>query len=339
MKTPDFWKTTLEDVEVAVKNAQKASEKCIITQSAGGRPVYMIAYGPKKEYKGTANYSSACGAHDIGCYHSNKNSQRTLVIIGAEHGHETEGVAALMNIISLMETGYDLAGNSNEVLLSYLQSIRLVMVPVANPDGRARVKPEAIVGLTFDELRYWGQGTWKDNSLCGWPECKKVHPIKEYAGFMGGYFNDDGININADNYFHCMAKETQAILDICVEEQADMVLHLHGGSNCKGELLQPFYITKEGNDVIHELSCRCFEVGRKEGLEFVIHPIPEQADGKNPPPFDLVCAVHHVCGAYSMCYESNECIIDIPGPHRSYAEIIRMHMILFGQAIKMLGEI
>lgn len=338
METPVFWKTALEDVEAAVANAQKASEKRILTQSPGGRPVHMIAYGPKKEKKGTANYSSACGAHDINCFHNPENLQKTLILIGAEHGHETEGVAAIMNVISLMETGFDLAGQTNEALLMYLRSVRLVMIPVANPDGRARVKPDAIVGLSFEELRYWGQGTWKDGSLCGWPDCKKIHPMKDHAGFLGGYFNDDGININADNYFHCMAQETQALLDICEEEQADMVLHLHGGGNCKGVLLQSRYITKESNEAIYELSRRCYEAGIKEGLEYGIQDIPGQASGQTPQAFDLMCAVHHVCGAVSICYESNEGITDMAEPHRTHEEINRMHMILFEQAACMLAE-
>lgn len=337
MKSPFFWKTTLKDVDMAVMNAQKCSEKRILTLSAGGRPVHMLAYGEKKQYKSAANYSSACGAGDRSCFNNPKNTQRTLVLIGAVHGQEMEGIAALMDLISLLETGRDLAGNPNDTLLSFLQAVRLVIVPVANPDGRARVEPDALVGMTDEDLRYWGQGTWKDGTYCGYPDCKKVHPIGEAAGFLGGYFNDDGININADNYFHCMAKETQAILDLCAEEQADMVLHLHGGSNLPGTLLQAYYLTQEANEAIYNLSCRCNEVGEKENLNFgIISPPKQQAHGKNPPAFDFVCAVHHVCGAWSMCYESNQCIIDEDGPHRTHAEIIRMHMILFEQAIKML---
>ena len=78
----------------------------------------------------------------------------------------------------------------------------------ANPDGRSRVTPEAMVGRTGKDLRYWGQGTWAGGSLCGWSECKQVHPIQN-VGFLGGYFTDDHINIMHDNFFHLMARESQ----------------------------------------------------------------------------------------------------------------------------------
>ena len=336
--TPDFWQTSLQSVERAFDTARGADEKRVLTRSAGGRPVYMLAYGPKKAHPSAANYSSALGAHDRGCFSNPLNKQKTIVLIGAEHGQETEGVAALMNLIALMETGRDLAGREDAALTALARGVRLVVVPVANPDGRSRVRPEAIVGLTFRELRYWGQGTWADGSLCGWPECKKVHPIRG-VGFLGGYYNDDGVNLMHDNFFHPMARETQALLDLCAAEQADVVLHLHGGGNSRGTLLQPSYVPLEVNEAVLTLSQRCYDAGIKEGLEFDRSPVPGRASGENPPSFNLVSAAHHVCGAISACYESNECIVDEPGPHRTHADIVRMHMILFEESMRMMtGE-
>lgn len=337
MNTPVFWKTSLTEIASAYESAVKVTEKRILTRSAGGRPVYMLAYGPKKR-PGTANYSSALGAHEKACFTNSANHHPTLVLIGAEHGQETEGVAGLMNLISLLETGYDLTGQENPSITALAAKVRLVIVPIANPDGRARVKPDAMVGLRGYDLRYWGQGTWKDSSLCGWPECKKVHPILGHEEFLGGYYNDNGINLMHDNFFHPMAQETQALLDLCAEEIADYVLHLHGGSNSEGDLLQPSYVPLEINEAIRSLSERCRATGRREGLAFSVLPLPGMASGDTPPTFNLVTAVHHVCGAVSVCYESNECLIDEPGPHLSHAEITRKHMILFEECMKMALE-
>ena len=335
MSTPDFWKTDLEYIKNVYENAKNCTEKRILCQSAGGRPIYMLAYG-KKKLSGSANYSSALGARDKSCF-SPEGQTPCVVLIGAVHGQETEGVAAITNLISLLENGVDLSGKRNDALLNSAQKVRLVIVPVANADGRARVVPDSMIDSSFDELRYWGQGTWKDGSACGWPECKKVHPIKDAAGFLGGYYNDDGINLMHDNFFHPMARETQAILDLCASEAADFVLHLHGGGNIKGGMLPTDYVTKECSLAIDELYSRCQARGEAEGLEYVRGAIPSIPSGKNPPSFNLVSATHHVCGAVSACYESNEGILDDPvGKPLTVEKILRMHEILFEECFKMI---
>ena len=333
MNVPVFWKTSLPDVEAAYQSATHATEKRVLTLSAGGRPLYLLAYGQKK-LPGMANYSSALGAHDAFCYKNRENKQPTILLIGAEHGQETEGIAALLNLISLLETGVDLAGNGNEALLALAKQARIVIVPVANPDGRTRVEPVGMVGLTGRDLRYWGQGTWKDGSLCGWPECKKVHPILGHEGFLGGYYNDDGINLMHDNFFHPMAKETQALLDLCADEAPDFILHLHGGSNSQGDLLQTAYVPVDVQQAIVDLSKRCYGARLKEELIFEVSDMPEREAGKNPPSFNLASAAYHTCGGVSIVYESNECLIDEPGPHLTHAQITRMHMILFEETLR-----
>jgi hypothetical protein len=259
------------------------------------------------------------------------------MLIGAEHGQETEGVAALTNLISLLETGKDLRGRRNDALLELVSGIRLVIVPVANVDGRARVEPDCMVGRRFEELRYWGQGTWKDGSPCNWPDCKRVHPIKDAAGFLGGYYNDDGINLMHDKFYHTMARETQSLFDLCEREAADYIIHLHGGGNIKGGMLPTDYATKECSEAIDALYQRCQTKGDSEGLEYFHGAIPSVPSGENPPPFNLVSAMHHISGGMSACYESNEGILDEPGmPTRlTHEQILRMHEILFEELFAM----
>ena len=261
-----------------------------------------------------------------------------VLLIGAEHGQETEGTAALVNLISLLETGFDLAGLPNEALCRAAENVRLLIIPVMNPDGRARVTPEAMIGCTNDELRYWGQGTWHDGSLCSWPDCKKVHPIRDAVDFLGGYFNDDGVNLVHDQFFHPMAKETAALLQLVEEECADCVLHLHGGTNSVNDLLYTSYVPVEINESIRELAVRCDTAASREGGAFSVRDLPDREHGLTPPSFNLASAVHHVCGAVSAIFESNECICDAPGQKQTYEEIIRGHMILFEQAFKMFSE-
>jgi hypothetical protein len=333
MNTPNFWKTDLGYISEIYADARFCSEKRILCQSAGGRPVYMLAYGEKKRLGG-ANYSSALGARDKSCY-SPKGQTPCVVLIGAVHGQETEGVAALTNLISLLERGTDLSGKRNDALLEAARNIRLVIVPVANPDGRARVEVDCMVGRTLAELRYWGQGTWADGSPCGWPDCKKIHPIKEAAGFLGGYYNDDGVNIMHDNFFNPMARETRAILELCEGEAADFVIHLHGGGNIKGGMLTTEYVTSECSLAIDTLYRRCQSRGEAEGLDYYRGAIPTVPTGENPPSFNLVSATHHVCGAVAACYESNEGIVDEVGVVLDHKTILIMQEILFEECFKM----
>ncbi len=336
MEHPDFWKTSVEDITRLYDTAVKA-EKSVIAVSPGGRPVFALAYGKSNENEPKkANWSSALGSMDPKCYSDPDTKTPTLVLIGTEHGQEAEGTAALANLVSLLETGRDLAGNTNETLLALCENIRIVIVPIANPDGRARVVPEAIIGLKQYDLRYWGQGTWKDGSLCGWPECKKIHPILNEVDFLGGYYNDDGVNLMHDDFFSPKAEETKALLELCDAECADIVIHLHGGGDSKGNLMQTSYMSAPAKAIVEKLAKACYEQGKTEELEFVGDHACSLDDGPVPGAFNLASAVHHKCGAVSFVYESNECIIDEPGPKLTHGQVTRMHMIVFEEALKIL---
>lgn len=145
---------------------------------------------------------------------SGKDYRPTVAIICAEHGGEFEGTVAVNNLIKNIETGTDYMGNENSELMSALVGINLILIPCLNMDGRARIPLKTFVGQDFETFRYYSQGTWKDDTLCMFPNCKEVHPIKEASGFLGGYFNDDGVNIVHDNFFFPMAEETKALLKI-----------------------------------------------------------------------------------------------------------------------------
>lgn len=334
---PEYWQTDLETVGRWAAKCSRAEVRCL-TDSAGGRPVWLFAYGEKEELHPAANYNSACGAHDVTAYLDRRRKKPVILLIGAEHGQETEGTAALINLISLLETGVDLAGHPNAPLCRAAGKVRLLVIPVMNPDGRARVKPAAMIGCTNDELRYWGQGTWLDGSLCRWPDCKKVHPIREAAGFLGGYFNDDGVNLMHDQFFHPMAGETAALLQLAEQEHADCVLHLHGGTNSVNDLLYTSYVPLEINEALRELSIRCNRKAEQENNSFSVRELPGRECGETPPSFNLASAIHHVCGAVSSVFESNEGIIDAPGTQQTYSEILRGHMILFEETCRMFWE-
>ena len=92
--------------------------------------------------------------------------------------------------------------------------VRLLLVPLANPDGRARTGIPSLVGLTVDDLTYYGQGMWKDGKLIEWAGSKRFLPLPlDKVRFSGGYPNDDGVNFMHDvSPAGHRARETTALL-------------------------------------------------------------------------------------------------------------------------------
>jgi len=330
-EVPSFWVTNLPAVEALAGSAQRAEVRVLAT-SPGGRPVHAFSYGERQAMASTANYSSACGAMDKGFYAPLTGKKPVVLLLGAVHGAEVEGTAALVNLLHLLEEGRDLRGETHPGLAELAGHLRLVIVPVCNPDGRARFPHESALGMTNAQQRYFFQGTWKDGSLCDYPKCKSVHPIREASEHIGSYFNDDGVNLMHDNFFHLMARETQALLDLADEERADFIVQLHGGSNSLNAFLPTQYVTREVNEAIHALSVRCDAAAQKEGLSFrICNPPKEREGGVTPPSFNLASALHHVCGGVSAVFESNQRVADLPGAKLTHEEVFRSHYILFEQ--------
>ncbi|HZN57314.1 MAG TPA: M14 family zinc carboxypeptidase, partial [Planctomycetota bacterium] len=218
LPSPPFWKGGVEEIEAAVA-AVKAGKVRIIARSPGGRPVQLVEYGNRTVEIGTANYGSAAGAGDPRHYATRPpGSPPTVFLVGPMHGHEIEGMVGLVNLIRVAETGSDLRGKEWPRLADALRRSRVLVVPVSNPDGRARCPYDSFVGVPLDEMTRIGQGTRKDGTLWGWPGVKARHPMKGDVGILGAYFNDDGINLMHDDFFSPMAEETKALLRVAREE-------------------------------------------------------------------------------------------------------------------------
>ncbi|MBQ8578209.1 MAG: hypothetical protein IJ449_09650 [Clostridia bacterium] len=325
-----YWITTPEDL-AAIEAGLVRGQVHHLCKSAGGRDIPYVTYGEKPDYNRKANYSSACGAKDPAHYADRAGKRTTIMLIGATHGQETEGVCGIANLLSLLETGKDLRGEAVPMITEAFDALdpRLVIVPIYNMDGRCRCEPDSMIGEPHDDggLRYWGQGTWKDGSLCGWPECKAVHPIKDAAGFLGSYYNDDGINLMHDNFFAPMAEETRALMKLIDEEAPECVIGLHGGSNSTNVLLQPDYVPQYTKEAVHTLSESIAALESNFGYKSAVLNVSDKNPGFPPPSFNLTTAIHHICGAVTSTYESNE---GLDHPNRfEPEEILVRHYCLF----------
>ena len=56
----------------------------------------------------------------------------------------------------------------------------LLIIPCINPDGRSHIPFDSFVGKSFNDLRYYNQGTWADGTLCGDVNYADVAPHASY---------------------------------------------------------------------------------------------------------------------------------------------------------------
>ena len=327
---PIYWRSTIEDLDEALKLVKRG----VVTragESAGKRPIYRVEYGRSNFKLGRANLSSALGAHDVRFYadKTGEDYVPTLFLSGSVHGGEFEGTMAILNLIKIMETGTDYAGCEHPELLSLMEKIHLVLIPIANPDGRSRIPHRSVVGMTFDEFRYYDQGTWKGGELCGWPGCKSIHPIKEECEFLGGYFNDDGVNMMHEDFFGEISNESKILIDVCRKEVPDLSIQLHGGTNCICTLLPNEYGSLENLE-------RCMRLSNAVKVTLEENGIPYKVSGVGviSSAFGLKGAMHHVCGEPVLTFESNQGLLDCGAACYTYDEIYRSHMLLFEESAK-----
>jgi len=135
---PPFWKSRLLDIDAAVKDVRKGNVR-VLTKSAGGRKIYLASYGEKQSRNGSANYNSAVAGTDPASYARKDGTQRPVVfLLGPVHGAEFEGIVGLVNLLRIAETGKDWRGREWKELAGNFTRCRVLIVPSANPDGRAR---------------------------------------------------------------------------------------------------------------------------------------------------------------------------------------------------------
>lgn len=300
---PDFWPSRVEDIAARVESLEEGSARVIAT-SPGDRPVFLITYGGEEPEPRRANFNSALGSRDITAYRDDARRDMPVVLfVGPVHGQEVEGLVGLMNLIEVMETGRDLLGREQSGLRALGQRGRLLIIPTGNPDGVARFEPGHLNGLTLSDKEFWGQGTWADGTLVGYPAAKLQHPmVGENVGHLGSYFNDAGVNPMHDEFFRPFSTEAPAILNVAREEAPDLAVSLHSHKTAPG-IVRPSYVPLEVQESVLELSRRYNGMLEAKGLPtnpvFSVRP----ESGQPTPYFNLVSALYHVSGTASFTHE------------------------------------
>jgi hypothetical protein len=328
---PDWWPVSPAQVTRHFKTHASKGSLRRLCRSAGGRNVWLYSLGKGKPTARTANYSAAMGSDDVRSYlgRQRPGHRQTLLILAGVHGMETEAVAGAVNLLHILEHGRDLRGRRWPELKRMAARMRLLLVPLANPDGRARTAIPSLVGLTRDDLTYYGQGMWRDGRLIEWAGSKQFLPLPlDQVRFSGGYPNDDGVNFMHDvSPAGHRARETTALLHLVEEEIVDACLNMHG--HMRGPLILPhashcppsyFEQTLLLADRLHKrlqtAGLRPMEVNRSLG-------------GRGS--FNLPSAMHHTSGCLSLTFETPQGVTENP---YTYEELLDIQLLTIEETLR-----
>lgn len=326
---PAFWVGDAARLDAILAKAT-AGQVSTIATSAGGRPVRLVAYGELEQRTRRANFNSAIGGRDPSCYMDKASRDKPVILlVGPVHGHEVEALTGLANLIAIMETGADLRGKAQPELRRLGERCRLLIIPEGNPDGIARFEPGSLHGMHLDDIRFWGQGTWSDDTFCGWPESKRRHPMRgDNTGFLGCYFNDAGINPMHDEFMAPMGAEAPAILRLAMAEGPDLAVSLHSHQAAPA-ILRPAYVPMEVQDQVSRLAGEYHDLLDTPGLPHGTPFKPQAEAGETPAPFNLTSAIYHISGAVSFTFECPHGTLDDNACHASLEQMLDIQLSLY----------
>lgn len=330
---PDFWVGSLEVLDDRLDALERGAIERLTT-SPGDRPLRLVTYGDRKELDRRANFNSAVAARDPANYVDRSDREKPVVcFVGPVHGHEVEGLTGLCNFLSILETGDDLRGQSRPTLRELADACRIVVLPCGNPDGLARFEPDSLRGTTLADLEFWGQGTRADDGLIGWPDAKQQHPMTDDVGFLGCYFNDDGVNPMHDEFFDPMGPEAPVILETVRREAPDVTVSLHSHGYAP-TFHRPKYVplaVQADSRAIHRaynaLLAEC-DVPRLN-----LHDVAGES-GRPVPYFNLVSAAYHVSGTTGVLHECPHGLIDEGMCDLSHERILDVQLALYEAVLR-----
>lgn len=231
---PDFWLTTVDEVSRFLDTQIRKGQVRQIGKTAGGRAMRAVSYGSPRQGSGTSTYSGSLGFRDVRAYLGPEHEKKVYLAMAAVHGGEMEAIAGIVNLLAVLETGRDLRGRAwPEITAAASKIDRVVLIPIVNVDGRARVPYRMLRhwGDDYTVPEYFNTGAHPDGKLLGWPGVKQFIPLDfSKTQFPGGYPNDAGVNIQHDDFMGKPQPETRALFDLTARERPDIVLNLHTGA-------------------------------------------------------------------------------------------------------------
>ncbi|MBI4910652.1 MAG: hypothetical protein HY820_43970 [Acidobacteria bacterium] len=231
---PPFWVGSVQEVTGFLDARVRKGKVAAIGKTAGGRPIRAVFYGTPRARRGSTTFSGSLGFRDVKAYLGPDSAKKVYWGMSSVHGGEFEGIVGTVNLLAVIETGKDLRGREWPEITAAAEKIdRLILIPIANVDGRARVPLRMIrhQGTSDRVHEYFNTGAKADGSNLGWPQCKEFIPLDfTKVQFPGGYPNDAGVNIQHDDFFGVRQPETDALLALAARERPDLTMNMHTGA-------------------------------------------------------------------------------------------------------------
>ena len=155
------------------------------------------------------------------------------------------------------------------------------------------------------------------------------------VGFLGCYFNEDGINPMHDEFFSPMGPEAPAILEVAKEEAPDVAISLHSHSSAP-VFLRPTYVPLEIQAQVRDLAKAYYDNLEARGLPHGSAFGTQAESGVPPGPFNLVSALYHVSGAAAFTFECPHGLSDRKACHVTHDQILDMQLALYESVMRQL---
>ena len=294
---PSWWKIRTGEIEDICRSIRNG--KCSIEAiTPWGFPVFQAVYNDYPDSSNIVNWMSAVSTADPGIFGNKEGSPQTIVFASGIHGCSVEGIIMVLNLISLLENGVDLAGKKRDNILELAKKYRLVLFPCLNMDGRA-VSPDHRIGGSIEECRKAGEGVWLDGKVIRYPEMKEYFPLPlEKAEHTGGYCNSAGYNIMHDGVpGNTRTKEAEALLKAVYKYKCDLLVSSFSQpENCFNGTRTPSLCSFPSCiDTFEKLSDRCRKLFAGKKISFD----PEH-DMRAAFKLDITTAAHIASGATSF---------------------------------------
>ena len=304
---PEFWVGSAAEVEKFLASRIRIGSVSMIGKTAGGRTMRAVSYGRPRGAKGSTTFSGSLGFGDVRAYLGPGHARKVYLGFAAVHGGEFEGIVGMVNLLSVLETGRDLRGKEWPEIAAVAQRLdRIVLIPITNVDGRARVPLRMIrhQGTNHHVHEYFNTGAKPNGEIIGWPQCKEHIPLDfSTTQFPGGYPNDAGVNIQHDDFLGARQPETQALLDLAARERPDLTINMHTGAVFMHPLrpaIEPA-LWPRFDELYRRIMTRLTEEGLQRTGDPAAHADPsrERVGG-----FNMESAINAHCGALAVLVES-----------------------------------